>query len=207
MPPGCVRDPNDDPITISLAEAKGGTVERVNGVWWFVPAPRSTAPGSFMLYASDGALSAKPQRVTVTIREGAREGHARGEGRRQARAPSPAERRCASPVRPSTRGTAVAISWSFGDGTTGARGTSVAHRFKRVGTFTVTARAQNETKRVTVRVRRRAVELAGPPRVVDGVLTVRVRTRVAGRLSVRADSRSRTIKVKAGSAEHSCACR
>lgn len=66
----------------------------------------------------------------------------------------------------------------------------------------MTARAQNETKRVTVRVRRRAVELAGPPRVVDGVLTVRVRTRVAGRLSVRADSRSRTIKVKAGSAEH-----
>ena len=40
-----------------------------------------------------------------------------------------------------------------------------------------------------------------PPRIEDGVLQVRVRTRVAGKLLFRVDSRSHTIAVPAGSSE------
>ena len=45
-----------------------------------------------------------------------------------------------------------------------------------------------------VLVRRRAVEVVGMPRTADGVMTLRVRTRVAGALSVRVDSRSQTVE-------------
>jgi hypothetical protein len=46
-------------------------------------------------------------------------------------------------------------------------------------------------------VRRRAVEVVGPPHVADGVLELTVRTRAAGRLLLKADSRSQTISVPA----------
>ncbi len=50
-------------------------------------------------------------------------------------------------------------------------------------------------------MRKRAVELTAPPAVFDGVMRIRVRTRVAGKLSVRVDSRSRTITVPAATTE------
>ena len=53
------------------------------------------------------------------------------------------------------------------------------------------AKAGGETVSIRVIVRRRAVELIGSPRIADGVMTLKVRTRVAGRLSLRVDSRSR----------------
>ena len=46
---------------------------------------------------------------------------------------------------------------------------------------------------------RHAVELVGVPRTAGGVMTLRVRTRAAGALSVRVDSRSQTVAVPAGS--------
>jgi hypothetical protein len=47
-------------------------------------------------------------------------------------------------------------------------------------------------------VLRRAVEVVGAPKVIAGVLQVTVRTRTAGQLLLKADSRSQTIRVPAG---------
>ena len=49
----CVSDPNGDPLTIVLDQATGGTVERVAGIWRFIPSPGSTTTGSFVLRATD----------------------------------------------------------------------------------------------------------------------------------------------------------
>ena len=95
------------------------------------------------------------------------------------------------------QGTSLLVTWTFGDGTREARGSRVAHRFRREGTYSVKAKAGGESVSIRVIVRRRAVELIGSPRIADGVMTLKVRTRVAGRLSLRVDSRSRTMAVPA----------
>jgi hypothetical protein len=95
-------------------------------------------------------------------------------------------------------GRATPIIWDFGDRSPTVKGIAVAHRFVTAGSFAVTARAGSETKSIPVTVRPRAVELAGVPRTAGGVMTVRVRTRLAGSLSLRVDSRSQTVATKAG---------
>jgi hypothetical protein len=93
----------------------------------------------------------------------------------------------------------LTLTWVFGDGTPDARGRNVAHRFRREGSYTVKAQASGASVSIKVLVRRRAVEVVGAPQIADGVMTLRVRTRVAGKLSLRVDSRSRTISVPSAS--------
>jgi hypothetical protein len=195
----CVRDPNDDPLTVDLDGATGGTVERVGGRWRFVPAPHSIATGSFVLHVSDGQLSAQA-RVIVII--------AKPVGKVTISVPNTGTRTIARglPLRfeghaVDAQGSSLLITWNFGDGTPPARGSAVAHRFRREGSFIVKASASGTSVPIKVLVRRPAVELRGAPRVVDGVLELRVLTRAAGMLFVRADSRSQTIRVPAGSSQ------
>jgi PKD domain/Bacterial Ig domain len=196
----CVTDPNKDPVTVSLDSATGGTVERVSGKWYFNPAPKSTAPGSFVMHASDdGGLQATPRRVTVTIAANA--------------TPVTLVVTNAGKQRVLTRGAALRLSghavnafgeiptitWNFGDGTPTATGSAIAHRFRKAGSFIVIATAATAPAvKVRVLVHQPAVEMMGAPRVEDGVMQVRVRTRVAGKLKFRVDSRSQTISVPAG---------
>jgi hypothetical protein len=196
----CVSDPNGDPLTIDLDHATGGNVERVAGTWRFIPAP-NTAAGSFALHASDGDLDAdqiigvtivKPAgKVTLSVTGGIKRREiARG-----------AALRFAATAVDAGHGPIPLLTWNFGDGSARVRGTKVAHRFRRAGSFTVTVTASGTTASIKVLVRRRAVELTRSPTIVDGVMTVRVRTRVAGKLSMRVDSRSRTIDVPASSTQ------
>jgi Bacterial Ig domain/PKD domain len=197
----CVRDLNKDPITMTLDRATGGTVERVAGVWRFVPAVHSTATGSFRLRANDGDKEVEAI-VTVTI--------AKAIGKVTLDVKGARTRTIARGMSLRFGGTAVDsqgrtsdIIWRFGDGAPLARGRAVAHRFRRDGVFLVTASVSGAVPvKIKVLVRRRAVEIRGAPRVVDGVLQVQVRTRAAGQLSIRVDSRSRTIATPAGSALH-----
>jgi hypothetical protein len=193
----CVRDPNGDPLTVDLDGATGGTVERVAGKWRFVPAPHSITSGSFVLHVSDGELSAQG-RVIVII--------AKPVGKVTISVPNTRKRTIARGMAirfeghaVDAQGSPIGIAWNFGDGTPLARGSAVAHRFRREGSFTAKASAGGQSVPIKVLVRRRALELMSAPRVVEGVLQLRVLTRAAGVLFMRADSRSQTIRVPAGS--------
>jgi hypothetical protein len=200
----CVTDPNKDPVTVVLDSATGGSVERVSGNWFFNPALKSTTPGSFVMRATDdGGLSAEPQRVTVTIAANT--------------APVTLEVTNAGKRRVLTRGMSLhlhgvaqdalgtfvpTVNWNFGDGRPAASGSSVAHRFTRTGSFTVTVTASTAPPvKVRVLVRAPAVEVIGAPEVADGVMQVHVRTRMAGKLKFQVDSRSQTLSVPAGLTE------
>jgi len=101
------------------------------------------------------------------------------------------------------QGHPVAVTWNFGDKTPTVTGSAVAHRFRNAGAFTIKASASTATPvQMHVLVRRRAVELLKPPQTVNGVISVFVRTRVAGRLTLRVDNRSQTISVPAGATQH-----
>jgi hypothetical protein len=96
------------------------------------------------------------------------------------------------------QGNSVNIQWTFSDTKESVTGTKIAHRFRKPGTFSVTAKAGGKTAKMRVMVLRRAVEVVGAPKVIAGVLQVTVRTRTAGQLLLKADSRSQTIRVPAG---------
>ncbi|MDX6596966.1 MAG: large repetitive protein [Gaiellales bacterium] len=196
----CVSDPNGDALTIDLTDAKGGSVERIAGTWRFIPLAHSTATGSFVLHASDGDMSAE-QLITVTVVKPAGKVtlKVKDAGRRREIARGAALRFEGTAV--DARGPITLLNWDFGDGTAEVRGTKVAHRFRREGSYTVKVTASGASVSVKVLVRRRAVELLGAPSIVDGVMTLRVRTRVAGKLSMRVDSRSRTMDVPAASTQ------
>jgi hypothetical protein len=193
----CVTDPNNDPVTIALSDPVNGTIERQSGTWLFIPALHSTATGSFVLHASDGELGAD-QKVLVTVAStiGKVNLTVKDAGRTRSIASGMALRMKASAV--DATGVPTPIFWDFGDRTPQVRGTAVAHRFRRPGTFTVKAKAESETRQLKVVVRRRALEFVGVPEIVDGVMQVTVRTRAAGKLLLRADSRSQTVTVPAG---------
>jgi hypothetical protein len=202
--PDCAADPNHDPVSLELDEAKNGTVERVAGIWYFVPKPNSTATGSFTLHASDpDDAQADPATVLVTVTSVSSPVNfdmplhdktrviATGMSLRMAGSAVDAE------------GVEAPIAWNFGDHSAVVIGTKVAHRFRTARTFVVTATAASGTaasvtRRLTVIVRRRAVEIVGTPSVADGVLQVTVRTRAAGTLLLKADSRSQPLRVPAG---------
>ena len=196
----CVTDPNNDPVTISLSDPVGGTIERVAGTWLFVPKIHSTATGSFMLHASDGDLSADQiVLVTVVSTIGKVNLTVKDAGKTRSVASGLALRMKGSAV--DATGVATPIFWDFGDHTPIVRGTAVAHRFRKAGAFTVKATAGKEARQIKVLVRRRAVELVDAPEVFDGVMQLTVRTRAAGRLLLRADSRSQQLSVPAGLTE------
>ena len=197
----CVRDHNGDPITVDLHDAIGGTVERSSGTWLFIPTANSTATGSFVLAASDGDLTTEAVvRVTIATAVGRVNFVVTDAGKRRAIAQGAALRFAGTAV--DTQGQEFRVAWNFGDGSPGTSGRNVSHRFRRNGAFTVKATAPGASPiEIKVLVRKRAVELVAPPVVVEGVMRIRVRTRVAGRLSVRVDSRSRTITVPAATTE------
>jgi hypothetical protein len=193
----CASDPNGDPLTVTLSGAIGGTVERSAGVWRFIPTHNSTAPGSFVMRADDGdkfaearvlvAIAKTVGKVTIEVKDA---------GRRRVIAQGMSIRLLGHAV--DAQGRPLTISWKFGDGTPAASGSAISHRFRKNGAFTVKASASESAfVLIKVLVRRRAVEVVGTPRVADGVLQVRVRTRAAGSLSLRVDSRSRTLSVPA----------
>ena len=193
----CVKDLNQDPVTVTLDTATGGTIEHIEGTWRFIPTPHSIATGSFVLHASDGDLTAGRDRhesiappvgkVTLTVTGGVK---------RRTVASGLAVRFGGQAI--DAAGHKTTVTWNFGDGTREVQGVAVAHRFRRAGAFKVKVTASNATVTVPVLVRRRAIELVGAPRVAGGVMTVRVLTRVAGALSLRVDSRSQTFAVAAG---------
>jgi hypothetical protein len=198
----CVTDPNNDPVTItSLSDPVNGSVARQAGTWQFTPAFHSSETGSFVLHASDGEKTAE-QVVLVTVAStiGKINLTLTDAGKTRSVASGMALRMKASAV--DATGVATPIFWDFGDHTPGrVKGTRVAHRFRKPGTFTVKATADTETAQMKVIVRRHAIEVVGAPQVVDGVLEVTVRTRAAGKLMLRADSRSQPIRVPAGLTE------
>jgi PKD domain/Bacterial Ig domain len=194
----CVSDPNKDPVTMELDGATNGSVERVAGTWLFVPKLHSTATGSFALHASDGSLSTDATViVTVAGTIGKVTLDVLDAGKKRTVASGGALRFVGHAV--DAQGRTVPVSWNFGDGTPPMSGSDVAHRFRKPGSFNVKASASNsDAKQIRVVVLRRAVELVGAPHIVDGVMELTVRTRVAGSLLVRADSRSQTITIPAG---------
>jgi hypothetical protein len=202
LPENCVSDPNHDPVTIGLRDAKNGTVERVAGVWYFVPKPGSTATGSFMLDATDNLSDPVSAMVLVTVASltGSVTLNVDHAGRTRVIASGMALRIGGTAV-VAPKGESQPITWDFGDHTIPVQGPRVAHRYRKPGQYVIKAQAgvKPVTKTVTVKVivRRRAVEVVGTPRVADGVLQVTVRTRTAGTLLLRADSRSQTIRVPA----------
>jgi PKD domain len=197
-PDDCVTDPNHDPITIELSGATGGTVERTAGIWYFVPKHQSIATGSFILHASDGDKSADATvLVTVASTIGKVILTVPDAGKRREIVAGAALRLVGHAV--DSAGNKVLVGWDFGDHTPKVRGPLVAHRFRKPGTYTVVASASNaDPKKIKVVVRRRAVELVGAPSITDGVMELTVRTRAAGKLFLRADSRSQTSGVPAG---------
>lgn len=197
----CVRDHNGDPITVDLHDAIGGTVERSSGTWLFIPTAKSTATGSFVLAASDGDLTTEAVvRVTIATAIGRVNFVVTDAARRRAIAQGASLRFAGTAV--DTQGQEFRVAWNFGDGSPGTSGRNVSHRFRRNGAFTVKATAPGASPiQIKVLVRKRAVELTAPPAVFDGVMRIRVRTRVAGKLFVRVDSRSRTITVPAATTE------
>ncbi len=195
----CVKDRNGDPVTVDLSSPIGGTVEQTSGTWRFIPASGSTAPGSFVMHASDGDLDASGV-VIVTIATAIGKVSLDVPGSRHRTIPRGASLRFAGTAVDS-QGHDFAVSWNFGDNTA-TQGAKVAHRFRRDGTFVVKASAPGAVPvQIRVVVRRRGVELVGAPAVAQGVMHMRVRTRAAGQLSVRVDSRSRTIEVPSGTRE------
>ncbi|HET6174371.1 MAG TPA: PKD domain-containing protein [Gaiellales bacterium] len=196
----CVKDPNDDPVTMDLSNPTNGSVERIAGVWYFVPKPHSTATGSFQLHAADDGGLTRDATVTVTVAGtlGVVNLIVPDAGKTRVIASGMALRLVGHAVDP--LGKPHTVFWKFGDGTAQIQGTAVAHRFRKPGKFIVEASASNAaSKKLTVVVRRRAVELVGVPQVAGGVMQLTVRTRAAGKLLFRADSRSQTLKVTAGS--------
>jgi hypothetical protein len=183
---------------MELDGATGGSVERVAGVWRFVPAPGSLAPGSVVIHASDPSVTSPGVRVPITIlRPPESIKLVVPDARKTYRVAVGAAVRMAGTA-VDAEGNAIIPLWNFGDGPDTARGTKVAHRFRRPGTFTVTASAGDKTVKMKAVVLRRAIEIVGPPKVIQGVLQVTVRTRAAGLLLLKADSRSQTIRVPAG---------
>jgi hypothetical protein len=195
----CVKDLNQDPVTVTLDTATGGTIEHTSDDrWLFNPTPHSTATGSFVLHASDGDLSTDGRViVTVSPPTGKVTLSVTGGLKRRTVATGLAVRFGGQAI--DAAGHKTTIFWNFGDGSPEVQGVAVAHRFRRAGAFEVKVTASTTTVTVPVVVRRRAVELVGAPRTAGGVMTVRVRTRVAGALSLRVDSRSQTVAVPAGS--------
>ncbi|MDX6572684.1 MAG: hypothetical protein QOC86_1840, partial [Gaiellales bacterium] len=195
----CVSDPNGDGVSITgLSNPVGGTVEKQAGVWQFVPERGSTAPGSFTLEAQDdpGLKASQVVLVTVLSPTGKVTLNVTEAGRTRSIASGMALHMKGSAT--DATGAPVPIFWDFGDKTAKVKGKSVTHRFRKPGTFIVKAKAENQSKQIKVIVRRRAVELVGAPRIVDGILQVTVHTRAAGKLLFRADSRSQTLHVPAG---------
>jgi hypothetical protein len=194
----CVSDPNHDPVTMDLDGATGGSVERVAGVWRFVPTTGSTTSGSVVIHASDPTVTIPGVRVPITIitPPGSSTLDVPEAGKTYTVAVGAAVRMAGTAV--DAEGKSVLPLWTFSDTKTSATGTRVAHRFRRPGTFTVMATAGDKTAKMKAVVLRRAVEVVGAPKVVDGVLQVTVRTRAAGLLLLKADSRSQTIRVPAG---------
>ncbi len=197
--PSCVKDRNQDQVTVSLDTAVGGSVEHTaDGKWLFNPTPHSTATGSFVMRASDESSTTvgriiviiSPPVGTVVLR-------VTGGLKRRTVASGLAVRFGAQAI--DAAGHNTTVFWNFGDGSPEVQGVAVAHRFRRAGAFKVRVTASNATVTVPVVVRRHAVELVGVPRTTGGVMTLRVRTRAAGALSVRVDSRSQTVAVPAGS--------
>jgi hypothetical protein len=197
--PSCVRDRNQDPVTVSLDTAGGGTVEHTaDGRWLFNPTPHSIATGSFVMHASDESstttariiviVSPPVGKVTLSVTGGLK---------RRTVASGLAVRFGGQAI--DAAGHKTTVFWNFGDGSPEVQGAAVAHRFRRAGAFKVKVTASNTSVTVPVLVRRRAVQLVGVPHTVGGVMTLRVLTRAAGRLSVRVDSRSQTVAVAAGS--------
>jgi PKD domain/Bacterial Ig domain len=198
IPASCVTDPNSDPLTVTLDSATKGTVERVSGNWFFVPATHSTAQASFMLHAFDGLVTVNGL-VTVTVSPpiGKVTLVVQDAGKRRTLASGLAVRFAGHAI--DAQGHPVAVTWNFGDKTPTVTGSAVAHRFRNSGAFTVKASASTATPVVLhVLVRRHAVELMDAPQVTNGVMSLRVRTRAAGELTLRVDSRSQTIAVPAG---------
>jgi hypothetical protein len=194
----CVRDPNQDPITMDLDGATGGSVERVAGVWRFVPTTGLVGSGSVVIHASDGLAAAPATKVPITIITplGSYKLVVPDAGKTYTVAAGASVRMAGTAV--NQEGVAVPPVWIFSDTNGNATGTQVAHRFRTKGTFTVTAKAGDKSAKMKVVVLRRAVEMVGPPKVIQGVLQVTVRTRAAGLLLLKADSRSQTIRVPAG---------
>jgi hypothetical protein len=193
----CVKDPNLDPVTVTLDGATGGSVDNTDGKWYFDPTPQSTATGSFVLHASDQdsttsgkvivTVSPPTGRVRLTITGGTKQ---------RTVTSGLALRFAAQAIDAAGRSTPVI--WDFGDGTPSVRGTSVAHRFRKPGSFRIAVKASTAADSIPVLVKRRAVEIAGIPHTAGGVMTVQVRTRLPGSLSLRVDSRSQTVAVTAG---------
>jgi hypothetical protein len=197
--PSCVRDRNQDQVTVSLDTAIGGTVEHTtDGKWLFNPTPHSIATGSFVMRASD-ASSTTVGRIVVIISPPVGKVTLRVTGGLKTRTVTSglAVRFGAQAI--DAAGHKTTIFWNFGDGSPEVQGVAVAHRFRRAGAFKVKVTASNTSVTVPVVVRRRAVELVGVPQTAGGVMTLRVRTRAAGLLSLRVDSRSQTVAVPAGS--------
>jgi PKD domain/Bacterial Ig domain len=194
----CVTDANQDPLTITLDSATNGAVEQVSGNWFFVPKTHSTTTGSFMLHAFDGLVTVNGL-VTVTVSPpiGKVTLVVQDAGKRRTLASGLAVRFAGHAI--DAQGHPVAVTWNFGDKTPTVTGSAVAHRFRNSGAFTVKASASTATPVVLhVLVRRHAVELMDAPQVTNGVMSLHVRTRVAGELTLRVDSRSQTIAVPAG---------
>ena len=194
----CVTDANHDPLTITLDSATGGSVEQVSGSWFFVPKTHSTTTGSFMLHAFDGIATVDgPVTVTVSPPIGAVTLVVQDAGKKRTLASGFAMRFAGHAI--DAQGHPVAVTWNFGDKTPTVTGSAVAHRFLNSGAFTVKASASTATPvAIHVLVRKHALELLGVPRVANGVMSLLVRTRVAGNLTLRVDSRSQTIAVPAG---------
>ena len=198
-PDDCVTDPNHDPVTIELSAATGGTVERTAGTWYFVPKHKSIATGSFVLHASDGdksvdatvlvTIASTIGKVTLTVPDA---------GKRREIVSGAALRLVGHAV--DADGSKVLVFWDFGDHRPAARGSFVAHRFRKPGTYTVTASATGNRRSEEAQGRRapsrgRARRRAAHRRRRDQLT---VRTRAAGKLLLRADSRSQTFSVPAG---------
>jgi hypothetical protein len=197
----CVSDPNNDPLTVTLDKPVGGTVERSGGIWHFIPTPNRTTPGSFDLHVTDGELRADATVVVAIAKTVGKVTIEVDDARKTRVIPQGMSIRLLGHA-VDALGRGLTITWQFGDGTPAASGSTVAHRFRKSGAFSVKASASDSASvTVKVLVRRRAVEIVGTPRVVDGVMQVRVRTRAAGALSLRVDSRSRTVSVPAASKE------
>ena len=92
------------------------------------------------------------------------------------------------------------VFWNFGDGSPEVQGVAVAHRFRRAGAFKVKVTGQQHDgggARWSCAGARSSSW--GCRATTGGVMTLRVRTRAAGKLSLRVDSRSQTVAVPAGS--------
>ena len=182
------------PLTVTLDNAKGGTVERVRGHVALHPGTQSTAPAPSRctLGRRSGIRGADGSPGDVTS---ARSRSTRDEGARKRRgshADVAALRRDAVDAR--APGAEVELRRRHAHDTRleGSHrfraGAPSASRRRRAGSR-APARCSSAGRRPD---RRR-------PDVADGVMEVRVRTRTAGKLPLRVDSRSQTLTVPASS--------